>query len=124
MIDLLVIAPSESLSHIAPQGFIFADQVFSEARLRDSISASQNPNIDLERTLFYIAKRFPRRIRIRWVSPWTLSGLWIVFRYRLRTFPTVIINGTIVLNGETLKLKPFQARIETLLSQPKPDPEL
>jgi len=117
MIDLIIIAPSDSLTNHVPGGFIFADEVFSEASLQDSISAAQKAIPELDKTLSYLVKRFPRRIRVRRVSLWSLGGLWFAFRFRLRHYPVVIVNQSIVLQGEDLKPKALIDRIGDLLSK-------
>ena len=91
MINLLVFAPSNDHSYHVPAGFIFADEVFAESGLRDRASASQGALGDLQRNLIYLLYRFPGRLRVRWVDPWSPRGLVYTLRYRLRTFPSILI---------------------------------
>ena len=119
MIELLIIAPSTSFTHHVPGGFIFADEVFTEANLRDSVSQSQNLTTDLEHVLGYLAKRYPRRLRLRWLNLWSLEGLWATIRYRLRSFPAVVVNQTDVLVDDQLEMQSLQNFIDLLLSQQK-----
>ncbi len=120
MINLLIVAPTNSLDHHVPAGFIFIEEVFAEAGLKDTVSKTQRAASDLERTIGYLARRYPGRIRIRWVNPWSLGGIWITFRYRIRSFPAIIVNQKEVLTGKHLQSKKLQERVEFLLSQTLP----
>ena len=117
MIELWIVAPSDSLTNHVPGGFIFADQVFSEAKLRDPMSHSQKLTADLDRALGYLAKRYPKRLRIRWFNLWSLGGLWAAIRYRLRSFPAVVVNQDQVLIDDQLESHSFRSYVESLLSQ-------
>ena len=119
MIELLVIAPSDSFTHHVPAGFIFADEVFTEANLHDPISQSQKMTFDLERTLGYLAKKYPKRLQIRWLNLWSLGGVWTAIRYRLRSFPAVVVNQSHVLTEDQLELQILRDYIDSLLSQHK-----
>jgi hypothetical protein len=117
MIDLIVISPSDHLTTTMPNGFRFTDQVFSEAAIKDPISSEQRINASLERTLRYLVKRFPRRIRVRWINPWSPSGLLACFRYRVRNFPAVVINQDEVLFGDQLLHDALTQKVADILSQ-------
>ena len=117
MIEILIVAPSNSFTHHVPGGFIFADEVFTEANLRDSVSQSQNLTSDLEHALGYLAKRYPKRLRVRWLNLWSPEGMWAAIRYKIRSYPAVIINQNRLLTGEELQIHPLREIIESLLSQ-------
>lgn len=119
MIDLLIISPSDSMTYNVPAGYIFADEVFAEAKLQDPISKSQKLTYNLERALIYLAKKYPGRLRLRWLNLWSLGGVWVTFRYKLRSFPTVIDNNKHVLSDEQLQFDSICNFIDSLLSQPK-----
>lgn len=119
MIELLIIAPSDSFTHHVPGGFIFADEVFTEANLRDPVSQSQKLTHDLERTLGYLAKRYPKRLRIRWLNLWSLGGVWTAIHYRLRSFPAVVVNQNRVLVDDQLQIQSLGNFIDSLLVQHK-----
>ena len=118
MIDLLVISPSDQMLTHAPNGFLIADQILAEASLKDSISTKQRGNSSLEQTLGLLLRRYPRRIRVRWVNPWTPGGLLACFRYKVRTFPAVVMNGTSVLIGAQLEREVLRQTLEDALSKP------
>lgn len=119
MVDLLIVAPIERNRLPVPRGFTYADEVFSEAKLKDPISAAQALTADLQRALVYLANRYPRRIRTRWVELWSPGGLWCALRFKLRSFPAVILDQKEVLTGENLKFEALIEYIPTLLSIPK-----
>lgn len=119
MIELLIVAPIEKLRHQVPRGFNFTDEVFSEANLNDQISKEQNLTFELQRALSYLSNRYPHRIRSRWVELWSPGGLWCAIRYRLRSFPAIILNQGKILTGDDLKFKAFIEHITTILSTPQ-----
>lgn len=114
MIELLVYAPREDFARQGTTGFDYSSQLLSAYRWHDNITQNQDISASLRRTLFYLQHRYPQRIRIHWVDPWSLSGLWIAFRYRLRGFPSVLINRETVLRGEEIKLLLEQQVVEIL----------
>ena len=91
MVDLLVVAPADDTTQHAPTGFIFADEIFTQAGWKDKLSADQAKSYDLRRTLAYLVRRFPHRIKIHWVDPMSLRGLYLKLRFRLRSFPAVLV---------------------------------
>lgn len=118
MIELLIVAPSNSLTHHVPAGFIFVDEVFDEANLSDAISHQQRTSTDLERALGYLRRRYPKRIAVRRLNLWSPEGLWATIRYRLRSFPAVIIDHSQVLVEDQLEFRNLRDLVEALLSQP------
>lgn len=56
----------------------------------------------LAHRLAYLRNRYPGRVRIQWVEPWSIGGLWLVWRFRVREFPTVIIGGREILPPQAL----------------------
>jgi len=119
MIELLIVAPSTSFTHHVPAGFIFTDEVFAEANLRDPVSQSQKLTSDLEHTLGYLAKQYPGRLRLRWLNLWSPGGAWAAVRFRLRSFPAVVINQNQVLVDDQLQIQSFITYIDALLPQHK-----
>jgi hypothetical protein len=118
VIDLIVISPSDHMLTHAPNGFLIADQMLAEASLKDSISTKQRNSLPLEQTLGLLVRRYPRRIRVRWVNPWTPGGLLVCIRFRVRTFPAVVMNGTRVLTGAQLERDVLRQTLEEALSKP------
>jgi len=119
VINLVVFAPSDDIAYGAPRGFAMVDGAFNQARLRDSISATQLSNAALRRTLSYLTSRYPGRIRTSWVNPWSLHGLIFSWRHRLRTFPSVILfsrQDKWVLAGN--EIAHLEDRVVEILSRP------
>jgi len=117
MIELLIIAPTDSFTHHVPAGFIFADEIFTEANFRDPVTQSQRLTSELERNLGYLARKFPGRLRVRWINLWSLGGAWTAIRYKLRSFPAVLVNQKEVLIEDQLETHTFRNYVENLLSK-------
>ncbi|MEJ2484419.1 MAG: hypothetical protein P8Y68_01665 [Anaerolineales bacterium] len=119
MIELLIVAPLERYKHQVPRGFSFTDEMFSEAKLDDPISKAQNLTMELQRAVSYLAHRYPQRVRARWVELWSPGGLWCAIRYKLRSFPVIILNQTEILTGDDLKFKALIDHISETLAKPQ-----
>ncbi len=119
VINLLVVAPSEEITQHTPIGFTLLDQMFTEAGLKDKVSDSQTTAERLRRSLIYLSRRFPRRLRIQWVEPLSLRGLYVKFRYRLRTYPVVLMQSSgefRILTGD--EIKQLADHVVEMLSKP------
>ncbi len=124
MVAITVFASPDDIAHSSPRGFSFVDGVFKEARLKDSISVSQSGAAGLQRDLGYLLRRYPGRLRVEWINPWSLSGLVYSLRYRLRGFPVVLLRTKtkqIILVGE--QIGSLKDQVTTLLAQPADDQE-
>lgn len=121
MVELLIFAPHE-YDQGAPTGFALARDYLDASRLKDPLSSRQSLSANLQRMIYYLYRRYPQRIRIRWVNPWSPHGLWTSFRYRLKGFPCVVINRQEVYYQETLPQ--LEQRVAELLGQtPDTGPE-
>ncbi len=116
VLDLVLIAPEGAYTAHAPGGALFAEQYFAAARLEDRLSAAQRPAAELVSTLRYLQRRFPGRIRVQWVSLWSLRGLWLCFRYRVRHFPALVLPDGRVLWGKALGRDVLREVVATYLS--------
>lgn len=115
MIELLIFVPHDDFVHHAPTGFVLADEFFEASRLKDPISAAQQQTVNLKRDVYYLLKRYPNRVSVQWVDPWSVLGLWVAFRHRMRTFPSVLVDRKILLVGDEIRV--LKERVEELLSQ-------
>lgn len=118
MIELLVVAPTEQFRNQVPRGFSYTDEVFGEAKLEDPISKSQYLTTEIRRALSYLSNRYPGRVRAQWVELWSIGGLWCAFRYRLRSFPSIVLSQHQILTGDDLKFKTLIEHITALLEKP------
>lgn len=84
--------------HHVPAGFIFCDEVFKEAGLRDEMSL-RGDAARMQRWLERLARRYRRRLQVRFVDLWSLPGLYLALRYRIREYPAFIIAGWGVFTG-------------------------
>ncbi len=99
MLTLFVFAPHIAASS-GPRGFLFTQEILHAYRLNDP---QQNADLErLARRLTYLRNRYPGRVRVQWVEPWSPGGLWMAWRFRVRAFPTVVIGAEYILTGEAL----------------------
>ena len=119
MINITIFAPADDMEHTSPRGFTFADQVFTEAGYQDSVSKSQRSAAKLRRTLGYLLRRYPGRLQVQWVNPWSPQGLLFAIRQRQRKFPAVILQRgkqrVVLIDAE---IDHLDDHIAGLLSQP------
>ncbi|RMD59077.1 hypothetical protein D6833_12035 [Candidatus Parcubacteria bacterium] len=121
ILSLLVLAPYEGEAEHLPGGALFAGDYFRAARLEDSLSHRQRFARELEATLRYLQQRFPQRLRVRWVSPWSLRGLWLAWRHRVRRFPAVVFPDGWVAQGEDLRREALRERVAAYLAGSAPE---
>ncbi len=115
MLELLIYSPHD-YDQGAPTGFALTRQYLDASRVQDPVSSAQHIGKDVQRVVYYLCRRYPQRIRVHWVNPWSLPGLWASFRFRLRGFPCVVINRREVLGGE--QLAQLEQRVLEILGQP------
>ena len=101
MLTLFVFAPPEAAAPGAPTGLIFTQELFRAYRLKSG--QAETLLADLPRRLAYLQNRYPGRVRVRWVDPWSPGGLWMAWRLRVRAIPSVAVEKGPLLAGETLK---------------------
>ncbi len=116
MLELLLVAPSEQMLQHVPGGFLFTNEVFTAAKMSDSISHRQRMGAELERTLGYLVRRYPQRIRVRRLNLWSLGGLWATVRFRIRSFPALIINRQRLLTDDELEFRALREIVDAYLS--------
>jgi hypothetical protein len=116
MLDLTVVSPSAAMLQSAPGGLGYLSEMFEAGKLRDELSHQQVNDEWLFSSIRKLQRRHPKRIRARWVDPHSLIGLYLVFRFRLRTFPTVIIGRRTLDPGNDPQA--FEAIIIEMLAQP------
>ena len=85
--------------------------MLDEARLHDGLSRQQLPDAWLVYSLDKLQKQYRKRLRLRWVEPHSLTGLYLSIRFRIRQFPAVIIDAKLVYNGEA------SAELEALVAE-------
>lgn len=115
-LTLLVLAPYEGEAEHLPGGALFTRDYFRAARMQDDLAHRQRFAQSLESTLRYLQQRFPQRLRVRWVSPWSLRGLWLTWRYRVRHFPAVVFPDGWVAQGEDLRREALREHVAAYLA--------
>jgi len=116
---IIVFAPPDDIAHDTPRGFTFVDGVFREARMRDTISASQMSSERLRQKLGYLVKRYPKRIHVSWVNPLSLQGIIFSIRFRQRKFPGILLlsgSEKLFLTGD--ELSNIEDKVVEILSKP------
>jgi hypothetical protein len=112
----MIFSPGPQDTQGVPRGFSLVDEYFSASQAKDAFTTDQQLLVGLQRTLAYLVKRYPKRIAIQWVNPWSLGGLWVSVRYRIRTFPAVIINRQVILFCS--EIDGLVDQVVAILSQP------
>jgi len=100
VLTLTVLSARNPLTQSVPGGLGYVTEMFDEARLRDGLSYQQLPDEWLIHSLNRLRRQYRKRLRLRWVDPHSLSGLYLSVRFRIRKFPAVIIDRELVYNGE------------------------
>lgn len=114
---LTVVSSTAAMLQSAPGGLGYLSEVFEAGKLRDRLSHEQLPDAWLPQSVRKLQRRYPKRIRARWVDPYSLMGLYLVTRFRIRSFPTIIVDNKQVLDpgGDPTN---FENLIVDLLSHP------
>ena len=100
MLTLTVLSARNPLTQSVPGGLGYVTEMFDEARLRDGLSYRQLPDEWLVHSLNRLRRQYRKQLRLRWVDPHSLSGLYLSVRFRIRKFPAVIIGGELVYNSD------------------------
>jgi hypothetical protein len=116
VLDLTIVSPSAATLQSAPGGLGYLSEMFEAGKLKDELSHRQMEDAWLFSSIRKLQHRHPKRIRARWVDPHSLMGLYLVIRFHLRTFPSVIIGKRALDPGKDPQA--FEAVITELLSQP------
>lgn len=119
-VRLDIVTPHQiaSVQH-APVGFIYVDQMFREAGWTDEASRlADEAEAALVRQIIARFRRPPYRGRVlvRLVSLWSLWGFWLAVRFRLRTFPAVVVNGKAAYAGH--EIEAVEQAVRNLLGIP------
>jgi hypothetical protein len=115
-LELIIVSPSAGLLRSAPGGLGYLQEIYREAGLEDDLSRTQLPDQWLVKSLGRLRLRHPGRLRIRWVDPYSPSGFYLTLRFRIRSFPAIILENTLVDHGED------PATFETLITERLAEP--
>ncbi len=98
VLRMWVVAPQGEISPLAPSGAVVAEDYLNHllGRQRLALSAESaryaEQMLALRRVLYYLRSRFPSRLSVYWVNPWSLHGLWFCWRNRVRSIPVVLFS--------------------------------
>jgi hypothetical protein len=92
---ITVVTRGDNLEHHVPGGFLYVDEMFAEAGLRDGLGASESNSMWQRMRVVRrgLQRELKRPVVLRVVNPWSPGGLWLVVRYRLRSFPCFLIGN-------------------------------
>jgi hypothetical protein len=110
---LEVMTPHAGALHHMSGGSSIVDQVLAEAGLADQISQALETDDEavwLRRCVYYLERRFQRWLQVRLIAPLSLPGLFMVVRYRIRTYPTFIMGGETYTGHNLAELEAFIRR--------------
>lgn len=96
MLTITIVSPSNASVRSAPGGIGYLAEMYEEAGLSDKMSKEQLADYWLFESLAKLKRRFPGRLASRWVSPYSLLGLYLTFRFRIRSFPTIIMGAEVL----------------------------
>lgn len=71
-------------------------EVYESAGLTDDLSLRQLPDRWIFDTLDKLRRRYPKQFNVRWVNPYSLLGLYVAVRFRIRSYPTIIVGSTVL----------------------------
>lgn len=116
VLTLTILSASNPFIQSAPGGLGYVSEMLDEARLRDRLSHQQLPDAWLVRCTKHLQRLYPKRLRMRWVEPYSLTGLYLAVRFRIRKFPAVIIGKDFVYNGDAAE--ELEALVAETLARP------
>lgn len=92
---ITVVTRGDDMGHGTPDGFHYVGEMFAEAGLRDGLGDSEADAMWQRLRVLQrgIQRELKHPVVLRIINPWTIEGLWLVVRYRLRDFPRVLIGG-------------------------------
>lgn len=96
VLQVWVVAPRGEIFPLAPSGAVVAEDYLAHffGNQRFALSPSGSGYADhifaLRRALHYLRARFPGRLKVYWVNPWSLHGLWFCWRNHVRTIPGML----------------------------------
>ncbi len=96
VLQIWVVAPEGGIFPLAPSGAVVAEDYLTHlpGRQRSARSAGAAGEAEsvyaIRRALHYLRHRFPGRLRVYWVNPWSLHGLWFCWRNHVRIIPAML----------------------------------
>jgi hypothetical protein len=99
----------------APGGLGYLAEVFEAAKLSSQLEDRSAPDLWLPKSIAYLKRRYPGRIRARWINPHTPYGMLLALRYHIRTYPALLAEGGVI--GPFSGAKAFEAYVASALSR-------
>jgi hypothetical protein len=96
VVTITIVSLANASVRSAPGGIGYLAEVYQAADLTDELSVRQSPDRWLQASLARLKRRYGGLLRIRWVHPYSLAGLYLAIRYRIRTYPTIIVGSQLL----------------------------
>jgi hypothetical protein len=96
LLTITVISPSNASVGAAPGGLGYLAEMLEAGNLRDELSVRQLPDGWLFPSLARLRRKYRGRLRTRWVNPYSLLGLYLAVRFRIRAYPTIMLDREIL----------------------------
>jgi len=114
---LTILSSSAGMIQSAPGGLGYLSEVFQAGNLRDRLTQEQLQDGWLFGSVNKLQRRYPKRIKARWVDPHSPMGLYLAVRFRIRSFPAIIVGRRTFDPGSDPG--DFERLITDLLSNPE-----
>jgi len=96
LLTITVVSPGSASVGGAPGGIGYLAEMYDAANLSDELSVRQLPDRWLFPSLARLRRRYHGRLRTRWVNPYSVLGLYLAVRFRIRSYPTIMIGSEIL----------------------------
>ena len=96
VLTITIVSPSNASVGAAPGGLGYLAEMLEAGNIRDELSVRQLPDGWLLHSLAKLRRRYRGRLRTRWVNPYSLLGLYLAARFRIRSYPTIMIGSEIL----------------------------
>jgi hypothetical protein len=87
---MLIVMPGISQFQNVTGGLAYVSEMMAEAKLGDRKDETPVDVAWLRELLRTMRRRLGRRVLVRLLDPMTLAGLFVVIRYRIRHYPSVV----------------------------------
>src|SRR4030065_2047853 len=96
VLTITIVSHSNASVGAAPGGLGYLAEMLEAGNIRDELSVRQLPDGWLFPRLAKLRRPDRGRLRTRWVNPYSLLGLYLAARFRIRSYPTIMIGSDIL----------------------------
>lgn len=95
-LDITILSPGNASVRSAPGGLGYLAEMYAAGGMQDDLSVRQTQDGWLFESLDRLRARYGEQINVRWISPFSLLGLFLAFRFRIRSYPYIILGGDVL----------------------------